>query len=301
LQRALDQVVGSCVSGVGVDLNTASPRLLGYVAGVGASLAESIVRHRTEHGPFRSRQGLREVPRLGERAFEQCAGFLRVRGAAQPLDDSAVHPESYDVVGRMAADLGCSVGELIGRPERVRGLALDRYVDARRGLPTLRDIVGELEKPGRDPRASFEAVRFDPSITAIDHLKPDMLLPGVVTNVTKFGAFVDVGVHQDGLVHVSELANRFVKEPGEVVKVGDKVRVRVLEVDLARKRVALSIKRASEQAPPAPKPPAPSRAGQPGTPRSQGAASPKAKPAPKPPAAQPFNNPFAKLGSLKRP
>jgi uncharacterized protein len=301
LQRALDKVVESCVSGVGVDVNTASPRLLGYVAGVGASLADGIVRYRTEHGPFHSRAALREVPRLGDRAFEQCAGFLRVRGA-QPLDNSAVHPESYGVVKRIAGDLDCTVAELIGHPDRVRSIELERYVDAQRGLPTLRDIAAELEKPGRDPRASFEVISFDPNITAIEHLQPNMLLPGIVTNVTKFGAFVDVGVHQDGLVHVSELANRFVRDPAEAVKVGDKVKVRVLEVDLPRKRIALSIKRASENVAPPPRPasaPSPGQAKpQHGKPQSGKSPPPKAPPAP---AKQPFNNPFAKLGGLKRP
>jgi protein Tex len=224
-----------------------------------------------------------------------------VRGA-QPLDNSAVHPESYSVVKRIAGDLDCTVAELIGHPERVRGIELERYVDAQRGLPTLRDIAAELEKPGRDPRASFEVVSFDPNITAIEHLQPNMLLPGIVTNVTKFGAFVDVGVHQDGLVHVSELANRFVRDPSEAVKVGDKVKVRVLEVDLPRKRIALSIKRASENVPPAPR----AEQAKPQQTKPQQARpqhkpqQPKAPPAPPAPAKQPFNNPFAKLGDLKR-
>jgi uncharacterized protein len=287
LQRALDQVVESCVSGVGVDLNTASPRLLRYVAGVGEALANGIVAHRAAHGRFRSRAALREVPRLGARAFEQCAGFLRVRGGTDPLDDSAVHPESYDLVARMAIAQGCEVRDLIGHPDRVRQIPLERFCDDRRGLPTLRDIAAELEKPGRDPRASFEPVRFDPSITAIEHLAIGMLLPGIVTNVTKFGAFVDVGVHQDGLVHVSELAHRFVKDPAEVAKVGDRVRVRVLEVDLARRRIALSIKRTTEPPvrEPAPKPRAPAPATK--------------KPAPAPKRPEPFNNPFAKLRDRK--
>jgi uncharacterized protein len=284
LQRALDQVVGSCVSGVGVDVNTASPRLLSYVAGLGEALAQGIVKHRDAHGRFRSRTQLKEVPRLGARAFEQCAGFLRVRGGDDPLDDSAVHPESYDLVARIAADQGCEVRALIGHKERVRAIPLERFCDERRGLPTLRDIAAELEKPGRDPRASFEAVRFDPSITAIEHLQAGMTLPAVITNVTKFGAFCDVGVHQDGLVHVSELAHRFIKEPSEVVKVGDRVRVRVLEVDLPRRRIALSIKRTTEPPPSAAKPEA-KRANKSVTPR----------PMPQPKRPEPFNNPFAKL------
>ncbi len=317
LQRSLDQVVESCVSGVGVDLNTASVKLLKYVAGVGESLAEGIVKHRTEHGRFRSRAQLREVPRLGARAFEQCAGFLRVRGGEDPLDDSAVHPESYDVVAAMAKDLGCELRGLIGHPELVRAVKLEKYVDARRGLPTLRDIAGELEKPGRDPRASFEAVAFDPKITAIEHLQAGMLLPGIVTNVTKFGAFIDVGVHQDGLAHVSELAHKFVKDPAEVVKVGDRVKVRVLEVDLPRKRIGLSIKRATEaptgtspqrgQAAPPPRPASGGSAQRAaGNGKAGGGAgrrppdsAPSAPQAQKPAAAQPFNNPFAKLGGYK--
>jgi uncharacterized protein len=295
LQRALDQVVESCVSGVGVDVNTASPRLLAYVAGLGEALAEGIVKHRAANGRFRSRAQLKEVPRLGARAFEQCAGFLRVRGGEDPLDDSAVHPESYDLVARIAADQGCEVRALIGHKERVRAIPLERFCDERRGLPTLRDIAAELEKPGRDPRASFEAVRFDPSITAIEHLQPGMTLPAVVTNVTKFGAFCDVGVHQDGLVHVSELAHRFVKDPGEVVKVGDRVRVRVLEVDLPRRRIALSIKRTAEPPAAAPRP---DLRGKGPPPLGKGPAGPaKAPPRPAPPPRrpEPFNNPFAKL------
>ena len=301
LQRSLDQVVESCVSGVGVDVNTASVKLLQYVSGVGASLAEGIVKHRTDKGPFTSRKALLEVPRLGARAFEQCAGFLRVRGGENPLDNSAVHPESYDVVARIATDLGVEVGGLIGKPDRVRSLDLSKYVDEKRGLLTLKDIAAELEKPGRDPRATFEAVSFDPSITAIEHLQPDMVLQGVVTNVTKFGAFVDVGVHQDGLVHVSEIATKFVKDPAEVVKVGDRVKVRVLEVDLPRKRIALSIKRAAESIKNsgAPEPRAPRDA----HPAPHRGSAPNKASAPRPPQvpqAQPFNNPFAKLGQLPR-
>ena len=300
LQRALDQVVESCVSGVGVDVNTASVKLLQYVAGVGAGLAEAIVKHRGDKGRFRSRAALKEVPRLGARAFEQCAGFLRVRGGDDPLDDSAVHPESYDLVARMAKAAGCDVRALIGHPEQVRTIALEKFCDERRGLPTLRDIAAELEKPGRDPRASFEAVRFDPNITKMEHLQPDMVLPGIVTNVTKFGAFIDVGVHQDGLCHISELAQRFVQDPAEVVKVGDRVKVRVLEVDLPRKRIALSIKRAAAPAPQAAPPPRPpgNQAARPQAreqqqQRGQQQRPPQQKQAPTP---APFNNPFAKLG-----
>jgi uncharacterized protein len=249
LERALDGVVESCVNAVGVELNTASAKLLAYVSGVGPTLAKNIVEHRAANGPFRSRRDLRKVPRLGPKAFEQAAGFLRVRGGDQPLDGSAVHPESYDVVERMAGDLKVPVAQLVGNGALVKQLDIRKYVDDRRGEPTLRDIVAELEKPGRDPRQSFEEMRFREDVTEIAHLQEGMVLEGVVTNVTAFGAFVDVGVHQDGLVHVSELAHRFVKDPAEVVKVGDRVKVRVLKVEKDRKRIGLSIKQAS--APPA--------------------------------------------------
>jgi uncharacterized protein len=242
LSRALDGVVESCVNKVGVELNTASARLLSYVAGIGAALARNIVAHRAANGPFKTRAELKKVPRLGARAFEQAAGFLRVRGAANPLDASAVHPESYDVVARMAKDLGVPVAGLVGRADLVRSLDLSRYVDERRGEPTLRDIAAELEKPGRDPRPPFEETGFLDDVTAFEHLREGMVLAGVVTNVTAFGAFVDVGVHQDGLVHVSELANRFVKDPGEVVKVGDRVQVKVIKLDATRRRIGLSMK-----------------------------------------------------------
>jgi uncharacterized protein len=286
LKKALDQVVESCVNAVGVDVNTASVKLLQYVAGVGESLAKNIVAYRAEKGPFRARRALLEVPRLGNKAFEQAAGFLRVRGD-NPLDNSAVHPESYDVVERMAKDLGVDVRGLVGRADMASKIELGKYVDERRGLPTLKDIVDELKKPGRDPRAEFEEVGFDPSVTEFEHVKDGMVLAGVVTNVTQFGAFVDIGVHQDGLVHVSELAHRFVKDPAEVVKVGDRVKVKVLNVDAQRRRIGLSIKQASAPGPvqkDAPQPPPK------GPPPSKG---PKA-PAPKgPPPKTPFNNPFA--------
>jgi uncharacterized protein len=285
LKRALDTVVESCVNRVGVDLNTASVKLLQYVAGVGETLAKNVVAHRAANGPFPSRRAVLEVPRFGPKAFEQAGGFLRVAGAKNPLDGSAVHPESYDLVERMAADLGVEVRGLIGSSELLRKLELQRYVDDRRGLLTLRDIVAELEKPGRDPRAEFEEVGFDPEVTAFEHVQEGMVLRGVVTNVTQFGAFVDIGVHQDGLVHVSELAHRFVKDPAEVAKVGDRVKVRVLKVDAARRRIGLSIKAATE--PPA-RPAAPS-----GPP--QRPAKPTAQPKKPPPQAAktPFNNPFA--------
>lgn len=245
LEKALDGVVESCVNGVGVEVNTASAKLLAYVSGIGATVAKNIVEHRAAHGPFRARRDLKKVPRLGPKAFEQAAGFLRVRGAENPLDASAVHPESYDVVERMASDLRVPVAALVGKPELLRQIDIKRYVDERRGEPTLRDIVSELEKPGRDPRQGFEETKFRDDVTELAHLQEGMVLDGIVTNVTAFGAFIDVGVHQDGLAHVSELAHRFVKDPAEVVKVGDRVKVRVLSVDRDRRRIGLSIKQAS--------------------------------------------------------
>ena len=242
LQRGLDDVVVSCVNRVGVELNTASKQLLSYVSGLGPSLAANIVSHRNEHGPFRSRKELLKVSRLGPKAFEQCAGFLRIHEAENPLDSSAVHPERYELVDAMARDLGCSVSDLV-RDGGLRGkIRLEKYVTHEVGLPTLKDILDELAKPGRDPRQRFEVFAFQEGVEKIEHLQPGMKLPGIVTNVTAFGAFVDIGVHQDGLVHVSQLADRFVKDPAEVVKVGQKVRVTVTEVDLARKRIALSMK-----------------------------------------------------------
>ena len=242
LKRSLDAVVESCVNKVGVDVNTASAKLLSYVSGIGETLARNIVSFRAEHGPLRSRHDLLKVPRLGPKAFEQAAGFLRIRGGRNPLDSSAVHPESYDVVERMAGDLGVGIANLVGRSDLVRRLELARYVDERRGEPTLRDILAELEKPGRDPRDAFEEVGFRDDVTEFEHLREGMVLAGVVTNVTAFGAFVDVGVHQDGLVHVSELANRFVRDPAEVVKVGDRIRVKVVKIDGERRRIGLSLK-----------------------------------------------------------
>jgi uncharacterized protein len=242
LRRSLDAVVESCVNRVGVDLNTASWTLLRYVAGIGETLARGIVAHRAARGRFASRRALLDVPRLGPKAFEQAAGFLRIRGGPEPLDDSAVHPESYDIVQRMAADLGVAVPALVGNAELARRIEPERYTDQRRGLPTVRDILQELEKPGRDPRADFEAPAFDPEVTGFEHLREGMVLEGVVTNVTRFGAFVDVGVHQDGLVHVSELSRRFVRDPAEVVHVGKRVRVKVVAVDAERRRVGLSMK-----------------------------------------------------------
>ncbi len=243
LGKKLDEVVESCVNKVGVELNTASASLLSRVAGLSPTLAKRIVKHRDEKGAFRTRRELLQVMGLGPKAFEQAAGFLRIRGGDHPLDASAVHPERYEVVERMAADLGVPVASLIGNAAAIAKLDRKRYVAGDVGELTVRDILTELEKPGRDPRAVFAPPQFRDDVRALEDLVPGMELEGVVTNVTAFGAFVDVGVHQDGLVHVSQLADRFVKEPSEVVKVGDKLKVRVLEVDLGRKRIALSARR----------------------------------------------------------
>ena len=244
LKRSLDDVVMSCVNGVGVEFNTASKQLLTYVSGLGPALAANIVAYRNENGPFKSRAELKKVPRLGPKAFEQAAGFLRIRDGEHPLDASAVHPESYPIVDRMARDLECSVKDLMRDAERRQKIQLAKYVTRRVGLPTLTDILAELAKPGRDPRQQFEVFPFQEGVEKMEDLKPGMKLPGIVTNVTAFGAFVDIGVHQDGLVHVSQLADRFVKDPAEVVKVHQKVMVTVIEVDLPRKRIALSMKAA---------------------------------------------------------
>lgn len=248
LKRCLDDVVMSCVNAVGVDVNTASEQLLTYVSGLGPTLARNIVAFRHENGPFISRKALLKVPRLGPKAFEQCSGFLRIQNAKNPLDGSAVHPESYTVVEKMAADVGATVKALIEDAGLRKKVDLSRYIDGRFGLPTLNDIMGELEKPGRDPRASFQPFAFAEGVSTLDDLKPGMCLPGIVTNITAFGAFVDIGVHQDGLVHISQLADRFVKDPGEIVKVHQEVRVTVLDVDKARKRIALTLRAQKENA-----------------------------------------------------
>jgi protein Tex len=247
LKKRLEDIVVSAVNRVGVEVNTASVALLAYVSGVGPALAENIVKARDERGGFRSRRALLDVPRLGAKAFEQAAGFLRVRGGAHPLDASAVHPERYALVERMAADLGVTVADLVADESRLESIELARYVSDDVGLPTLRDIVSELRKPGRDPRAAFEAPAFRDDVTEPKDLTEGMELEGVVTNIVAFGAFVDVGVHQDGLVHVSQLADRYVSDPNHVVKVGQRVKVRVMSVDLQRNRIALTMKtRASE-------------------------------------------------------
>ena len=242
LKRSLDQTVESCVNAVGVNLNTASAHLLTYVSGLGAALAKKIVEYRTTHGPFGSRRELLKVPRLGAKAFEQCAGFLRIVDGKNPLDNTAVHPERYDIVQHMAADAGLDVPALIADAEARKRLDLKRYCTADVGLPTLTDILAELDKPGRDPRGKAEVFSFEEGIHSIDDLEIGMILPGVVTNVTNFGAFVDLGIKVKGLVHVSQLADHFVRDPNEVVHVQQQVRVRVLEIDEARGRIALSMK-----------------------------------------------------------
>lgn len=242
LKAGLDDVVMSCVNSVGVEVNTASKELLAYVSGLGPQLAKSIVEFRNQHGAFSDRESLRKVPRLGDKAFEQCAGFLRIRDSKNPLDASAVHPERYDLVKKFASDLNCTVKDLMTSAELRKKLDLKKYVTDTVGLPTLTDILSELEKPGRDPRDKFEVFSFEEGVHEIKDLKIGMSLLGIVTNVTNFGAFVDVGVHQDGLVHISHLSDRFVKDPNEVVAVQQKVRVTILEVDVPRKRIALSLK-----------------------------------------------------------
>jgi len=242
LKQGLDDVVVSCVNNVGVEVNTASKQLLQYVSGLGAQLAQNIVDFRNENGPFAARRALKKVPRLGAKAFEQAAGFLRIRDAKNPLDASAVHPESYGVVDAMASNLDCSVAQLMKDSGLRTRVHLQDYVTEKVGLPTLNDIMQELTKPGRDPRQQFEIFSFADGINKIEDVQIGMRLPGIVTNVTAFGAFVDVGVHQDGLVHISQLADRFVKDPGEIVKVQQKVMVTVLDVDLAKQRISLSMK-----------------------------------------------------------
>ena len=246
LKHSLDQTVESCVNSVGVNVNTASRHLLTYVSGLGPTLAQNIVDYRAEHGPFASRAELLKVPRLGPAAYQQCAGFLRISGGKNPLDNSAVHPESYAVVEQMAKDARCTVTDLINQPEKRQAIDLKRYVTETVGMPTLNDIMHELEKPGRDPRQQLEVFAFDPSVKEPADLRPGMVLPGIVTNITNFGVFVDVGVHQDGLVHISQLANQYVKDPNAVVHLHQHVRVRVVEVDLRRNRISLSMKSVKE-------------------------------------------------------
>jgi protein Tex len=277
LKAALDDVVVSCVNMVGVDINSASVQLLAYVSGLGVQLAKNIVAYRTENGPFRSRKELKNIPRLGPKAFEQSAGFLRINNGENLLDVSAVHPESYHIVEKMASDLNCTVADLMKKPALRDKIDVSLYITDAVGLPTLQDIVEELAKPGRDPRKGIEPFAFESGIEKIQDVKPGMKLPGIVTNVTAFGAFVDIGVHQDGLVHISELSNTYVKDPATVVKVNQKVLVTVIAVDLVRNRISLSMKTNTSK-------------GKPTKEKSSGGKAQQVK-------NKPFNNPFA--GSLK--
>jgi len=242
LKEKLDETVMSAVNSVGVELNTASKQLLTYVSGIGPAMAQNIVEHRKEKGAFKARKDLLKVKRFGDKAFEQAAGFLRIKDAVNPLDASAVHPESYIIVEKMAKDLNCTVNDLIQNKELRSQIKPQNYITEKFGLPTINDILKELEKPGRDPREKFEMFEFDQNVHSIDDLIPGMELPGIVTNITKFGAFVDIGVHQDGLVHISQIADRFIADPSEVLKLNQKVKVRILEVDKPRKRINLSMK-----------------------------------------------------------
>jgi uncharacterized protein len=282
LKQSLDDVVVSCVNGVGVEVNRASVELLTYVSGLGPQLAKNIVAYREQNGPFASRSLLKKVPRLGPKAFEQAAGFLRIRDGQNPLDASAVHPESYHIVSAMAEDMGCTVTDLMKNSQLRETTDINRYVTDKVGIPTLEDILKELARPGRDPRREFENFAFAGDIEKISDLQSGMKLPGIVTNVTAFGAFVDIGVHQDGLVHISELSDKFVKNPAEVVKVQQKVEVSVMEVDLARNRISLSMKKVPGKSPQKAKP----------TPKSKNPKNRNGKIRKK---NTPFNNPFADL------
>ena len=242
LARSLVAVVEDCVNAVGVDVNTASPALLARVSGLSTAIADSVVKFRNENGAFRSRAGLLKVPRLGAKTFEQAAGFLRVVNGDNPLDTSSVHPEAYPVVEKMLADLNKPIKQVMGDGSILRGIDAAKYIDEKFGLPTVKDILKELEKPGRDPRPEFKTAEFKEGVEEIADLKPGMILEGVITNVTNFGAFVDIGVHQDGLVHISMMSNKFITDPREVVKAGEVVKVKVLEVDAQRKRIALSMR-----------------------------------------------------------
>ncbi|MPM75444.1 Protein YhgF [bioreactor metagenome] len=243
LKRALDDVVISCVNAVGVDINTASYELLSFVSGIGPQLASNIVKYREENGLFESRNDLKKVPRLGPKSFQQCAGFLRIPGGKNPLDNTAVHPENYTLVKRMASDLSVTVKDLIEKVDIRKKIDISKYITEEVGLPTLQDIMEELEKPGRDPRCSFEEFAFAEGVTEISHLKKGMILPGIVTNVTAFGAFVDIGVHQDGLVHISAISDKYVASPHAIVSPGQRVKVAVTGIDLGRKRISLSMKK----------------------------------------------------------
>ena len=276
LARSLDAVVEDCVNAVGVDVNTASAPLLARVSGIGAGLAQSIVQHRDANGPFKSRKALKEVPRLGPKAFEQCAGFLRINDGEDPLDASGVHPEAYPVVRRILAATKSDIKALIGNAEIVRQLKPQTFVDETFGLPTVTDILRELEKPGRDPRPAFKAAVFKEGVEKIKDLKRGMILEGTVTNVAAFGAFVDIGVHQDGLVHISAMSKTFIKDPREVVKPGDIVKVKVLDVEVARKRIALTLRLDDETAKSGRPAEAASRGGSPASKSSQPSRQPQA-------------------------
>lgn len=292
LARRLDAVVEDCVNAVGVDVNTASVALLNRVSGLSQTLAQNIVAYRDEHGAFQHRQQLLKVSRLGPKAFEQCAGFLRIRGGSNPLDGSAVHPESYPVVERILAKLAQTVDSLLGNSSLLRTLKPADYTDEQFGVPTVTDIIGELDKPGRDPRPEFKTATFKEGVEKISDLVPEMVLEGVVTNVTNFGAFVDIGVHQDGLVHISSLTDRFVKDPREVVKAGDIVRVKVLELDVPRKRISLTMRLDEKAGQPARKP---------AEPRHAGNAKPKQAPRQSAPTDGAMGNAFAAaLSKLKK-
>jgi len=242
LQKSLGDVVESCVNAVGVEVNTASKQLLTYVSGIGPVLAKNIIEYRNKNGAFKSRKEFLKVPRLGDKAFEQAAGFMRIHNAENILDASAVHPESYHVVSNMANKLECSLNDLVEKEELRKKIKLEEFVTEQTGIPTLKDIMSELEKPGRDKRKKFDFFEFDKNIHSIKDLREGMVLPGIITNITAFGAFVDVGVHQDGLVHVSQLANKFVRDPNEVVSLNQKVQVKVLQVDVERKRISFTMK-----------------------------------------------------------
>ncbi len=243
LKKKLREVVENCVNSVGVELNSASPELLTFVAGLGQTIADNIITYRSSNGPFQTRQELLKVPRLGPKAFEQSGGFLRIQSSVNPLDASGVHPERYKLVHKMARDLGITVATLMSSDTIRQSIDLNRYIDESTGLPTLRDIMDELAKPGRDPRDVFAPFHFAEAVHTMDDLEEGMRLPAKITNITRFGAFADIGIKQDGLIHISQLADRFIKDPGEVVKIGQHVNVRVVEIDIKRKRIALSMRK----------------------------------------------------------
>ena len=247
LKKSLDQTVESCVNLVGVNLNTASSHLLTYISGLGPQLAQNIVSYRAEHGSFASRRDLLKVPRMGAKAFEQCAGFLRIPNAKNPLDNTAVHPESYGIVEQMAKDLGCTVSELIADKQLRLRIRPERYLTDTVGMPTLKDILQELDKPGRDPRGPIKVFEFAPNVRTLDDLREGMELPGIVGNITNFGAFVDIGIKENGLIHLSQLADRYVSDPNEVVSIHQHVRVRVLGIDTERKRIQLTLRGVSQE------------------------------------------------------